>query len=256
MKTQLLKFSLFFTVMLIFGCTTTESENEPQSVEQESYSEIEASVLYDYLNEVYNINSKSTHKKSASKDEKPFWTYVYSNFVTTPGRITGSFLIPETDLLMVYEYPLEGQDRIHVNGDWGHAKWNIKKPRVFIADRSTGKFIVKYSNWCEENRTGFFKENLHGLINDKRDINGDGQIDIWRIGVGPEVNPDSHGNVHVKTTLTDGQNSQPGVYPINGDCRESTTVVDFDMQGMVKNGYISFKVKLDGETYEWDLFQQ
>ncbi|GGZ85758.1 hypothetical protein [Algibacter mikhailovii] len=258
MKNQLFKFSFLLTAMIIFGCSTTESENEPQSVEQESHSEIEASVLYDYLNEVYNINSKSTHKKSTNKDEKPFWTFVYSsNANTTPARIFGAFWIPDTDLVMVYDYPVDGQDRIHVNGDWGHAKWNIKQPRVLIADRSTGVLKLKYSNWCEENRTGFFKENLHGLINDKRDIDGDGQIDLWRIGVGPTTNPDAHGIVHVKTTLTDGQNTPPpGTRLFMGDCKDATTEVHFDMQGMVKNGYISFKVKLDGETYEWDLFQQ
>ena len=144
---------------------------------------------------------------------------------------------------------INGEDRIHVMGDYGKYVWNIKQPRVFIVDFSTGVGLVKYSNWCEGNRSGFFKLNQSGLVS-QYDVDEDGQIDIWEID---SFHPESNGLGHLKTTLTDAQNSLPNVYPTQGDCREATTEINFDVKGFIKNGVITFKVVLGEDKYEFIL---
>jgi len=259
MKIKLYKLTLFITALFIYGCTSSddiEMDNtlqdnvEMQNVDNNTPPIIGRAEFMKLLKEKYN--SVGLNKKGNTKGDKPYWAAEYSWFFTEQGQITGAFLIPGTDLVYIYDYPINGEDRIHVKGDWGHMTWNIKQPKVFIYSITTG--LVVYSNWCEENRTGFFKENLSGLIREYSFGTTD-ETNVWRIGVGPIWNPDSHGNVHIRTTLTDGQNSEAWVYPTQGeDCRESTTQVDFEVMAKVKNGHISIKVVLDGETYEGDLY--
>lgn len=250
MINKFLKLSLFVVALFIFGCTSSDDEPEIQGLDQINETEIGQAQLFDNLRELYNADNGALHKPQGGKDIKPYWAAEYSYFFTEQGWIVGAFRIPNSDLVYVYDYPINGEDRIHVQGDWGHMTWNDKEPKVFIYDLNTG--LTVYSNWCEENRTGFFQENLSGLI-DEYDFSGDGETDVWRIGVGPNHNPDSHGEVHIKTTLTDGQISQPWVWPVQGECKEATTEVNFDVIGWVKNGHISLKIVLDGKKYEGEL---
>ena len=103
-----------------------------------------------------------------------------------------------------------------------------------------------YSNWCEENKTGFFQETLSGKVFEQ-DWSGDGVIDVWQIRAN---HPESDANIHVTTTLTDRWIGQP--YSYIGECNEPTIEVKFDFHVKVKNGNFRYKVELAGEKYEWE----
>ena len=130
---------------------------------------------------------------------------------------------------------------------YGHITWNLKEPYVWVVDNSTG--IIVYSNACEEPRTGFFQETLSGKVFEE-DRSGDGEIDVWQIRAN---HPESDANVHITTTLTDGQSDhEPWNFEWYGGCGEATTEVKFDVHAWVKNGNFLFKVELAGEKYEWE----
>ncbi|MGB5420105.1 hypothetical protein [Algibacter sp.] len=255
MKKQTIYLMLLAVLFVAVSC----SKDEPiESVEQTILpdeilkSEVINAYAFNKINAFDFIKSQplnsTLNKKSGDKDAKPFWTSVYSNFFNEQGYVTSQIFIEGTPLLMIWDYPINGEDRIHVMGDYGKHVWNIKQPKVFIVDFSTGVGLVKYSNWCEENRTGFFKQSISGLI-DKIDLDGDGEIDIWPID---SFHPESNGFGHIKTTLTDAQNSLPNEYPVQGEnCRESTTEINFDVKGFIKNGVITLKVVLGEEKYEF-----
>jgi len=232
-------------LMLLFVALSCSKDQPIELVEQtllkDDVPKFKPINNYDF-SEVYKPKSNDL----SNKKERNFWTNVWSNFYTQ-GDIIGVIPILGTDLYFVWEYPLEGQqDRIQIKGDYGHYKWNTKQPKVFIFNNSTG--LVTYSNWCEENRTGFFKENLKGLVIES-DEDEDGQTDIWRIS---PFHPESNGIGHIKTTLTDGQLNVP-VYPGQEDCSDPTTEINFEVLGIIKNGVIRWTVVIGEEKYEYEL---
>ena len=239
---------LAFSLFVCLSCSKDEPiENVEQSILQEDISVIENSTFFDFIMTSNNSDNNVTYKNSEDKRTKPYWSAEYSNFFNEQGRITARFRIPDTDLLIIYDYPINGEDRIHINGEYGHITWNIKEPKVFAVDLSTG--LVIYSNWCEENRTGFFQETFSGKVFEQ-DLSGDGEIDVWQLRACHEG---SKVNVHIKTTLTDSQISRPWEWPNQGECKETTTEIDFDFQLKVKNNIYRAKVELAGETYEWEF---
>ncbi len=242
MKIKLYKLTLFITALFIFGCTSSDEDIEMQTIQQNEIITAQPGP-FDYFRTTHEV----LNKKGGGKDPKPYWTAEYSNWLNEQGDIGASFLIPGTTLVYIYDYPNNGEDRIHVNGEYGHITWNIKEPYVWVVDISTG--IMIYSNACEENRTGFFKETLSGLVFEE-DRSGDGTIDVWQIRAN---HPESDANVHIKTTLTDAQSDhEPWNFDWYGGCVESSTEVNFVTHAKVKNGNFLFKVELAGEKYEWE----
>ncbi|WP_297690692.1 hypothetical protein [uncultured Eudoraea sp.] len=240
MKKQTKYLMLLTLLFVALSCSKDQPiELVEQTILQDDVPKFKAINNYDF-SKLYKPRSNDL----TNKKERNFWTNVWSNFFTQ-GDIIGVISIRGTDMAMVWEYPLEGQqDRIKIKGNYGHYNWNTKQPKVFIFDIITG--LVIYSNFCEENKTGFFKENLKGLV-DEYDGDGDGQTDTWRIN---PFHPESNGIGHIKTTLTDGQFNVP-FYPEKGDCEESTTEINFDAVANIKNGVLSWNVVLGEERYEF-----
>lgn len=144
---------------------------------------------------------------------------------------TLAYLVPNTSLVMYLEYPQNGEDRLLIfSGEEMMVNWTSEEPRVFMVDYNDG--IVKYSNWCDENKTGFYHMNGKSTWYPV-DIDGDGETDIY------SWNPTTLGknfNWRVKTTVTDSQLSNTWVYPVQGDCRTATEEVAFNFVGQIKNG--------------------
>lgn len=254
MKKQL-KYSMLLAVLFVAVSCSKDApiESVEQTILPDEILKSEAINAYDFnkinaydFNKSQSLNS-TLNKKGGNQDAKPYWNCVYSNYTSVQGDIVAQIPIIGTDLLMIWDYPINCEDRIHIKGDYGKYVWNIKQPRVFIVDLSTG--LVKYSNWCEDNRSGFFKETLSGLVQ-FLDWSEDGEIDVYRIS---PWRPESNGLGHIKTTLTDAQNSQPWEWPVQGDCRELTTEINFDVKAHIKNGIVTFNVELGEEKYEYQL---
>jgi hypothetical protein len=144
---------------------------------------------------------------------------------------TLAWLVPNTSLVMYLEYPQNGEDRLLIfSGEEMMLNWTSQEPRLFMVDLNDG--IVKYSNWCDENKTGFYH------INGKStwypvDLDGDGETDIYGWN---ETTTGKNFNWRVKTTLTDSQISDTWVYPVQGVCRTATEEVAFDFKGQSRNG--------------------
>lgn len=150
------------------------------------------------------------------------------------GAIEGAtieFIIPNTSLLAILEYPQNGEDRFMIfSEEEMMINWSSQEPRLFMVDLNDG--IVKYSNWCDDNKTGFFHMNGKSTWF-PIDIDGDGETDIY----GWDENTlGKNFNWRVKTTLTDSQISDTWVYPVQGDCITATEEVGFDFHGQIKNG--------------------
>ncbi len=252
MKNKLFKLTLFIAALFIFGCTESDEDIEMQNVQNENIQIEGVQEFRDVVLESLYSNDGSLNKINGDKKNKPFRTFEYSNYYTEQGEITGSALIPGTSLLIIWDYPIE-KDRMTVNGDIGHINWNIREPRVFVVDFADG--LVKYSNWCEDKRAGFFKETLSGKVQfinvdkDGRWIEGDGNdgpYDVYRIQPGLE---DSFYYSHIRTVLTDAQNSEPRQYPEQGDCKVATREVNFELQFWLKGNVLKYMVELDGVKY-------
>ena len=252
MKKQTIYLMLLAVLFVAVSCSKDAPiESVEQTILPDGILEFEPNNAY-YFNNAFDFNkshplNNTLNKKGGDKATKPYWTAVYSNIFNEQGQAFFEIPIIGTNLIIIYDYPINGEDRIHVKGDYGNYVWNIKQPRVFIVDTATG--LVKYSNWCEDNRTGFFKMNLRGLV-DQYDVDGDGQTSVWQI---EPFHPESNGLLHIKTTLTDAQNSEPEDYPVQDDCRASTMDINFDVMANVKNGTISLKVVLGEEKYEFQF---
>lgn len=148
-------------------------------------------------------------------------------------------------MVAVWDYPINGEDRIHINGDKGHITWNIKEPRVQIFDLNTG--LKLYSNYCEDKREGFFQETLKGKV-DFIDRDGDGTTGLNVINAFAE---DSDYHAHIKMVLTDAQNNLPFIPgTVNGDCNIPTAEIKFEVKIRIKRGVVSGYFLIDGVKYE------
>ncbi len=254
MKTRLITTLLTLTLLFIIGCTSSDEaiemetlvqdDPEIQSFDVSRYAPMSSSDLLSLLREEH-LSSKANDKKSRANKTKPYWSAEYSNFYTEQGQIIGPGFIPGTDLVAIWDYPINGEDRIHINGDEGHITWNIKEPRVQIFDVTTG--LKLYSNYCEDKREGFFQETLKGKV-DFIDVDGDGTTDLNRINAFAE---DSDYHAHIKTVLTDAQNNLPYFeqFP-DVECNVPTTEIKFEAKIRIKRGIVSGYFLIDGVKYE------
>ena len=49
---------------------------------------------------------------------------------------------------------------------------------------------------------------------------------------------------HIRKVLTDAQNSEPGKWPTQGDCKEAITEVKLEIKAWIKGGVVSSIVEL------------
>jgi len=253
MKIKLYKLALFITALFIYGCTSSDDDIEMQSFQNENIQIEGVQEFRDVVLESLYPNG-SLNKINGDEKNKPFRTFEYSNYYDAENEINiaGAWRLPGTSLLIRWHYPQEG-DRMTVNGDIGHINWNIREPIVYIVDLADG--LVKYSNWCEDERSGFFKENLSGkvqFINVDKDgkwVYGDGNdgpYDVYRISPFEE---DAYYYSHITTVLTDAQFNEPYYWPNEDDCNMATREVKYDAKIWFKGGVLSYMVELDGVKY-------
>jgi len=224
MKNKVLVMSI--VALCMFGCS--ESDDKLQS-ESEVANEVPDFKL---INEFVKGKVDQMSSKGSSKDDNNGNGVYFVPFISNafPHEML-AWPVPDTSLVMYLEYPQDGNDRLLIfSGEEMMINWTSQEPRLFIVDLADG--IVKYSNWCDENKTGFYH------INGKStwfpvDIDGDGETDIY----GWNLNTlDKNFNLKLKTTLTDSQISDTWVWPVQGDCRIATEEVKFSYKSSLSNG--------------------
>lgn len=216
---KLIKYIMVMALLFI-GC----QKDDIGSANQEELTGIDFKEITEFiLDQQGNLNSKGLNNGNGIYFV-PFISNATENWTLVQQ-------VPNTSLLSFLEYPQEGEDRLIIfSGDEMMVNWTTQEPRLFMTDLNDG--IVKYSNWCDENKTGFYH------INGKStwfpvDLNGDGETDIYGWDT---TTLDKNFNMKVKTTLTDSQISDTWVFPVQGDCRAATEEVEFSYQAKLSNG--------------------
>ena len=243
-------FRLSFLVLFVFQSCESEQLETFDKIEQDPYSLQLSPEVVDYIINVHKSQGdRSNLKNAGNSDNKPFFVSQYSDFfgdymVFAPG------MIPNTNLLVLINYPTNGEDRALINGEWIMANWGGQGPTVLLVDLSDDIPKLVYSNWCEDDKSGYFHLRSRAKLVEW-DLDGDGMTDVWRW---TNFDEETKWNFNGKTTLTDGLIDLPvigsGVPPIPADCMDATTEVDLKINGRNKNGEIEFKIVLDGVTYK------
>jgi len=228
MKNQVILLTLSFIVLFIFGCSTFDEEPQIQSVQQNENLNIQYSKLIDYLKKLDN-SDKGPQNRIGENHGKGVYFVPYSSNLTDRGGTWIAVVALGNNMLMVSDYPKNGEDRALLFPDDGiMINFTVHNPKLFILHfpDGPGSGYVKYSNRCEENATGLYRERLRsgGFI--PLDFDGDGEIDVYFIDFSKVKEEGSM--LNVKATLTDAQISG-GVFPGEGDCREPTEEVEFSL---------------------------
>lgn len=227
MVNKFLKLALFLVILFTLGCTSSDDEPQIQGLDQNNNSPMEFSKIMDYIKNNDNSDNGALNKGENNGNGVYFVPFISGAFT----EWTLTWDVPNTNLVMLLEYPQDGNDRLLIfSGEEMMINWTSQEPRIFITDYADGK--VKYSNWCDENKTGFYHINGKSTWSPV-DIDGDGKTDIyaWNLStLGKNF------NMKVKTTLTDSQISDTWVWPVQGECREATEKVEFTYKGSLSNG--------------------
>ena len=236
---------IYLLTLSLFVCLSCSKDEPIESVEQIETSTMKSPEFL--IDQFKSSNSaKSSPNKGGNNENGVQFVSVYSDFFPDY-RIYASFGIPNTDMQVWALYPTNGEDEAKVNGDWIMGNWTLREPRVYILDWSLETPSVIYSNWCEEEKAGYFHQSSRGKL-ETHDYDGDGQIDVWRLDPNHE---DSDFQGQGRTVLTDGQVYDNWPYwPTLGNCKEATTEVELSWNIHIKNGIWRITVKLDGETYK------
>lgn len=220
-------FSLLFIYM---SCNVDEqidsNDEQIESVNQDDMPNYKQIAQY-IIGVEDQTSSKSLNKENNNGNGVYFVPFI-SNDKT---NWTLAWLVPNTSLVMYVEYPQNGNDRLLIfSGEEMMVNWSTQEPRLFMVDLADG--IVKYSNWCDENKLGFYHFNGKSTWY-PIDINGDGETDIYGWNASTL---DKNFNIVLKTTLTDSQISDTWIYPVQGECRSATENVEFNYHSQSRNG--------------------
>ena len=156
MKTKFLTISLTLTLLLIFGCTSSDDESTLENIKKDDIINTEYSKIIDRINVRYNSDNRTLNKSTNNgkgvkhvafySDGEGFWVAEFP-ILNENGFITQ---------VVVIQFPQNGEDRALVfNETEMMVNFTSHNPRLFIFDFSKG--VVTYDNWCEEETTGLFK---------------------------------------------------------------------------------------------------
>ena len=219
---------IYVMLLALIVCVSCSEDEQIENLNQDAQSALSFEQISDFIIERGNQTSKNSLNKGESNGNGVYFVPFISNSRTEWMLFWD---LPDSNLFMVLEYPQDGEDRLLIfNEEEMMINWTVEGPRIFITDYDDG--IVKYSNWCDENKTGFYHINGKSTYN-PIDINGDGEIDIYG------WNPGTLGknfNMKVKTTMTDSQITGSWEWPVQGNCKEATEEVEFNYVGKLSNG--------------------
>jgi hypothetical protein len=224
LKQYIMKKLIYLLTLSLLVCMSCSTE-ETEIMDQEDLSKFKE--VNDFFKAQQANSANELHRGGNNGNGVYFVPFISDAFE----EWTLAWPVPNTSLVMYLEYPQNGEDRLLIySGEEMMLNWTSQEPRVFMVDLNDG--IVKYSNWCDENKTGFFH------INGKStwypiDLDGDGETDIygWNLGtLGKNF------NMKVKTTVTDSQITDTWIYPVQGDCRTATEELEFTYKSNVSNG--------------------
>jgi hypothetical protein len=224
LKQYIMKKLIYLLILSLLVCMSC-SQEETEIMSQEDLSKYEG--IIEFFKDQQG-NPTNEFNRGGNKGNGVYFVPFISGAIE---EFTLSFIIPNTNLLAILEYPQNGEDRLLIfSGEEMMINWTSQEPRLFIVDLNNG--IVKYSNWCDENKTGFFHMNGKSTWY-PFDIDGDGETDIYGWN---EATLGKNFNIRIKTTLTDSQLSYNWEYPVQGDCRIATEEVTLYFNGQLKNG--------------------
>ena len=155
----------------------------------------------------------------------------------------GFIPIPNTHMLMIINYPIDSMKMAQSKEVKLSINSELSGPRVFIVDTTNG--LVKYSNWCDEFRTGSSRQN-NGFKLIGKDVDGDGITDFYTYNL---HHIDSELTGAGETTLTNTQvfETEKDIVPdIPG---KSDKKVKIRWKAYVKDGFWGVDIILDGVFY-------
>lgn len=155
----------------------------------------------------------------------------------------GFIPIPNTHMLMIINYPIESLNMTRSK----EVKLSINReligPRVFIVDTNNG--LIKYSNWCDEFRTGSSRQNNRFKLIGK-DVDGDGITDFYTYDL-HHIDSDLTGAG--ETTLTNTQVFEPDKDNDPDIPGQSAIKVKIRWKTQIKDGFWGVDINLDGVFY-------
>lgn len=157
MKTKLYQLTLFITALFIFGCTSSDDDLPSENSSTIKQTEPVFMKFHDLIQqETAKLNDNGLFKSENNGNGVKMAAF-YSN---DDVNWFADFPIYDKDgnltQLLTIRFPQNGEDRALVFDDTHMmVNFNSHDPRMIIWDPSTG--AVTYSNYCEENVSGFYK---------------------------------------------------------------------------------------------------
>ena len=155
----------------------------------------------------------------------------------------GFIPIPNTHMLMIINYPIESLNMTQSKEVKLSINRELSGPRVFIVDTTNG--LIKYSNWCDEFRTGSSSQNNRFKLIGK-DVDGDGITDFYTYDL-HHIDSDLTGAG--ETTLTNTQVIEPDKDNHPDIPGQSEKKVKIRWKTYVKDGFWGVNINLDGVFY-------
>lgn len=195
---------------------------------QNELSNPDISKILGYYNEIYGngLDCVLLHRES----------------IVNPSFL-GFIPIPNTHMLMIINYPIDSMHMTQSKEVKLSINSELNGPRVFIVDTTNG--LVKYSNWCDEFRTGSsYQNNRFKLIG--KDVDGDGITDFYTYDL-HHIDSDLTGAG--ETTLTNTQVFEPDKDNDPDIPGQSAIKVKIRWKTQIKDGFWGVDINLDGVFY-------